>query len=124
MPHTLCCVLDVVRPVTVAMDVVLDAYTGKQLLLQQVALVQEQHDRRLRKQLGRDDRLPEHVAVLEAVHAPVLGEALVEAGDGREEDDRVAVVKVRVPRGTLRERKSDDSQRTGYRPVGLGGGVG
>ena len=78
----------------------------------------------LGEQLGLDDALPEQERVFQAVHAPVLGEHLVKARDGREEENGMGVVKVRVPCGTLRERKSDDSQRTGYRPVGLGGGVG
>ena len=79
------------------MHVVLDADPVQELLLEQIALVQEQHDRRLREQFRRHDRLPEHEAVLEAVNAPVLGQSLVEAADGREEDDGVDIVEVRVP---------------------------
>lgn len=76
------------------------------------------------EQFGLDDAFPEKEGILEAVDAAVLGKEFVKTGDGRKEENGVGVVKVRVPCGTLRERKSDDSQRTGYRPVGLGGGVG
>ena len=58
-------------------------------------------DDALAEELAPDDALPEYERVLQAVHAPVLGEALVEAADGREEDDGVDVVEVRVPRVPL-----------------------
>lgn len=62
---------------------------------------------RLAKQLIRNDGFPEQEAVLEAVHARVLRELLVERGDGREEDDRVDVVEERRPRRTQRARAPD-----------------
>ena len=73
------------------------AHARPQLPLQQIALIQKQYDLRLGQQAERAQRAPEEVRVLEAVHAPVLREALVEARDGREEDDRVHVVEVGVP---------------------------
>lgn len=62
---------------------------------------------RLAKQLVADDGLPEEEAVLEAVHARVLRELLVERGDGREEDDRIDVVEEGRPRGAQRARAPD-----------------
>lgn len=62
---------------------------------------------RLAKQLIRNDGFPEQEAVLEAVHARVLRELLVERGDGREEDDRIDVVEERRPRRTQRARAPD-----------------
>ena len=96
-PRTFRSMFQVVRTVPVAMHVILDADPIQELLLEQIALVQEQHDRRLREQFRRHDRLPEHETVLEAVDAPVLGQPLVEAADGGEEDDGVAIVEIGVP---------------------------
>lgn len=62
---------------------------------------------RLAKQLIRNDGLPEEEAVLEPVHARVLGELLVERGDGREEDDGVDVVEEGRPGGAQRARAPD-----------------
>ena len=106
-PPTLGRMLDIVRPIPIRMHIVAYPHAIAQLLLEQVALVQKQHDRRLGEQLRRRDGLPEHVAVLEAVDAPVLREPLVEARDRREEEDRVAVVEVRVPGDPLRARPAD-----------------
>ena len=58
-------------------------------------------DDALGEELRLDDALPEEEGVLEAVDAAVLGEELVEARDGREEQDRVRVVEVREPRRAL-----------------------
>lgn len=62
---------------------------------------------RLAKQLIRNDGFPEQEAVLEAVHARVLRELLVERGDGREEDDGVDVVEEGRPGCAQRARPAD-----------------
>lgn len=77
-----------------------------QLPLQYIALVQEQHNRRPREQLARDDRLPQDERVFQAVDAGVLQESLVEAGYRGEEYDRVDVLEVRQPGVALAESLS------------------
>ena len=59
----------------------------------------------LGEQLGLDDALPEQERVFQPVYAPVLCEQLVEARNGREEQDRVRIIKVRIPRSPLRPRR-------------------
>ena len=49
---------------------------------------------RVLQQLAPYDRLPEYERVFEAVDVPVFCEVLVEAGDGREEEDGLDVVEV------------------------------
>ncbi len=53
------------------------------------------------EELGLDDGLPKEEGVLEAVYAAVFLEELVEAGDGREEEDRARVVEIWEPRRPL-----------------------
>jgi len=87
----------VILLITKAGHTVSDADTVAQLQVEDVALVEEEDHLRVREPLARAHRLPQQVAVLEPVHAPVLHELLVEARDRREEDDRVHVVEVGVP---------------------------
>ena len=82
-------------------DPVNHANTSREFLLQEIAFVQEQYNLRLAQQLVRADHLPQLVAVLQPIDAPVLRELLVEAADRREEDDRVHVVEVGWPLGAL-----------------------
>ena len=55
---------DVVRPVPVAVHEVLDLDAAEKLLLEQVALVQEEHDADVLQELVLDHALPEKEGVL------------------------------------------------------------
>ena len=97
--------LVVVRAV-VRRHVVVQPHAALELLLEQVALVQEEHDADVREQLVLDDALPEDERVLEPVHTAVLEQAFVKGGDRREEQDRMDVGKVREPCSALVVRVS------------------
>ena len=87
----------VVLPIAKAGHAVPDADATAQLQVEDVALVEEEDHLRVLEPLARAHRLPQQVAVLEPVHAPVLHELLVEARDWREEDDHDHVVEVGAP---------------------------
>jgi hypothetical protein len=100
-----------IRPVPVARQPILHPlplpiWTHHQLLLKQVDLVREEHDRRLREKLGTTYTAPKEERVLEPVHARVLLELLVEAGDGCKEDDGGDVLEEGNPGVALRRVRS------------------
>ena len=70
-----------------------------QLPLKQIALVEKQHQLRLRQELIRAHHLPELHTIIQPIDVRVLGEPFVEAANRSEEDDGVDIIEVGGPLG-------------------------
>lgn len=60
----------------------------------------------MREQFGAAYCLPEKNTILESVDIFVFEKAFIKTADGSEEDDRVDIIEVRVPRMALQNTKS------------------
>ena len=81
--------LTIITPLLEALHILRQPHPRPQFLLQNITLIQKQDELDAREEPVRADHLPEEHGVLEPVDGAVLGEDLVEAGDGGEEDDGV-----------------------------------
>ena len=85
-----------ILPLSIAAHISPQLHARAELALQDIALVEEEHEVDGGEELVRAEGFPEEDRVLEAVHLRVLLERQVER-ERREEDDRLHVVKVRDP---------------------------